>query len=51
MKVDNKQDLSREYHRCYDGISTRGKDLLMTNEERDRAMDFRYRKSCGFSGE
>src|SRR4029078_8071776 len=40
MKVAKNQHLSRKYHACYDRLATRGKDLLMTNEERDRAMDF-----------
>jgi len=40
MKVAKNQHLFRKYHACYDGLATRGKDILMTNEERDRAMDF-----------
>jgi chromosome segregation ATPase len=40
MTVAKNQGLSRKYHRCYDGLATRGKGLLMTSEERDRAMNF-----------
>jgi hypothetical protein len=40
MKVAKNQGLFRKYHRCYDGLATRGKDLLMADEERDRAIDF-----------
>jgi len=40
MNVDKNQHLSTIFHRCYDGFATDGKGLLMTEEERDRAMDF-----------
>jgi multidrug resistance efflux pump len=47
MKVAKNQGLFRKYHRCYDGLAARGKGLLMTNEERDRAMDFVIKSLAG----
>lgn len=40
MNVAKNQLLFSQYHRCYDGFATLGKGLPMTDEERDRAMDF-----------
>jgi hypothetical protein len=48
MNSDKNQHLSSKYHHCYD-VATHGKDLAMTDEERDRAMDFVIESLAGLA--
>lgn len=50
MRVAKNQRLFSQYHRCYDGFATHGEDLPMTDEERDRAMDFVIESLAGLRG-
>jgi hypothetical protein len=49
MNIAKNQHLSQGCHHCYDGLATRGKDLRMSNEERDRAMDFVVERLAGLA--
>jgi hypothetical protein len=48
MRVAKNQRLSRKFQRCY-YVATHGKDLAMTDEERDRAMDFVIESLAGLA--
>ena len=50
MKAAKDQHLSRNEHRCYDCLSGYREDAApMTNEERDRAMDFVIESLAGLT--
>jgi hypothetical protein len=49
MKVAKNQRLFRKYHRCYDAFVTGERKPSMTDEERDRAVDFVIESLAGLA--
>lgn len=49
MNVAKEQHLFKQYHRCYDVLATHGRDLPMSDEERERAMDFVIKSLAGLA--